>query len=42
MGYMDEWRSSVAKGGGLWEVAQQLLSQETQHGIAVTGKLKNF
>ena len=41
MGYMDEWKSSsVAKGGEPQEVAQRLLSHETQYGIAVTDKLK--
>ena len=43
MGYMDEWKSSSeAKGGEPQEVAQRLLSHETQHGIAVTGKLLKF
>ena len=43
MGYMDEWkRSSVEKGGEPCEIAQRLLSHETQYGIAVTGKVKTL
>ena len=39
MGYLKEWKEGSMKvGGEPKDVARRLLSQETQHGIAVTGK----
>lgn len=39
MGYLKEWKEDSMKvGGEPKDVAQRLLSQETQRGIAVTGK----
>ena len=39
MGYLKEWKEDSMKvGGEPKDVARRLLSQETRHGIAVTGK----